>query len=171
MAIHVVAAGACGGWHPPSVRGGVAQKADELVKQFASLNGQAEELQGRQETLGALQEKFEREPVCGPFGLCQRHGAIAQTRDETLNAWNRPKRSNGKLSRPPTVRRPPLKAGPAVEALDKKIVWLEQRMVSVLSSERELEEVLKRHESTGEVDQSHSKTLGSRARRIPRPSV
>ena len=40
MAIHVVTAGACGGWHPPSVRGGLTprrisdQAAGETVLPF-----------------------------------------------------------------------------------------------------------------------------------------
>ena len=45
-------------------------------------------------------------------------------------------------------------AGATAEALDQKVVRLEQRMVSFLSSESDLEEALQRHKSAGEVDEA-----------------
>ena len=45
-------------------------------------------------------------------------------------------------------------AGATAEALDQKVVRLEQRIVSFLSSESDLEEALQRHKSAGEVDEA-----------------
>ena len=45
-------------------------------------------------------------------------------------------------------------AGAAGEALDRTVVRLEHRMVSVLSSENDLEEVLRRYESADELDEA-----------------
>ena len=45
-------------------------------------------------------------------------------------------------------------AGTTADVLDKKVVRLEQRLVSFLSSENDLEEALQRHESAGGVDEA-----------------
>ena len=45
-------------------------------------------------------------------------------------------------------------AGAAAEALDRKVVRLEQRLVSFLSSENDLEEALRRHESADDLDEA-----------------
>ena len=45
-------------------------------------------------------------------------------------------------------------AGAAAEALDRKVVRLEQRLVSFLSSENDLEEALRRYESADELDEA-----------------